>query len=140
MIVDCDRCEVRGTACGDCVIGVLMDVPEIDRPIPFLPVDLPGATDATAGHRPGGAAARSARRADDRVVTGGPAGTPVEFAEPERRALQVLADHGLIPHLQLVEPAASPAGPERTAPEQVARPMLPVPVVPPRTGRHRAAG
>lgn len=24
MIVDCDRCEVRGTACGDCVITVLL--------------------------------------------------------------------------------------------------------------------
>jgi hypothetical protein len=24
MIVDCDRCEVRGDACGDCVITVLL--------------------------------------------------------------------------------------------------------------------
>jgi len=24
MIVDCDRCEVRGQACGDCVITVLL--------------------------------------------------------------------------------------------------------------------
>ena len=24
MIVDCDRCEVRGKACGDCVITVLL--------------------------------------------------------------------------------------------------------------------
>lgn len=27
MIVDCDRCEVRGTACGDCVITVLLGPP-----------------------------------------------------------------------------------------------------------------
>jgi hypothetical protein len=24
MIVDCDRCEVRGNACGDCVVTVLL--------------------------------------------------------------------------------------------------------------------
>lgn len=35
MIVDCDRCEVRGDACGDCVITVLLGAPpggiELDR-------------------------------------------------------------------------------------------------------------
>lgn len=36
MIVDCDRCEVRGDACGDCVITVLLGSPpgevELDGP------------------------------------------------------------------------------------------------------------
>ncbi|MGH3825340.1 MAG: hypothetical protein ACRDRA_21245 [Pseudonocardiaceae bacterium] len=27
MIVDCDRCEVRGTSCQDCVITVLLGAP-----------------------------------------------------------------------------------------------------------------
>ncbi len=27
MIVDCDRCEMRGDACGDCVITVLLGPP-----------------------------------------------------------------------------------------------------------------
>nr|WP_239028871.1 hypothetical protein [Pseudonocardia acidicola] len=27
MIIDCDSCAVRGDACGDCVIGVLLGVP-----------------------------------------------------------------------------------------------------------------
>lgn len=27
MIVDCDHCEVRGDACGDCVITVLLGAP-----------------------------------------------------------------------------------------------------------------
>lgn len=27
MIIDCDTCEVRGNACGDCVIGVLLGAP-----------------------------------------------------------------------------------------------------------------
>ena len=27
MIIECDSCEVRGHACGDCVIGVLLGTP-----------------------------------------------------------------------------------------------------------------
>ncbi|SFB36533.1 hypothetical protein SAMN05216266_10977 [Amycolatopsis marina] len=27
MIVDCDRCQVRGNACSDCVISVLLGAP-----------------------------------------------------------------------------------------------------------------
>jgi hypothetical protein len=37
MIVDCDSCEVRGNACGDCVIGVLLGMPEMraeGEPVP----------------------------------------------------------------------------------------------------------
>lgn len=131
MIVDCDRCEVRDTACGDCVIGVLMNVPEIDRPIPYLPVALPG--EATGPGGAPGVTGRPARWVDRRAAAGGPVDGPVEFAEPERRALQVLADHGLIPQLRLVE---APVRPEPRAD----RPMLPVPVVPPHAARHRDAG
>ena len=70
MIIDCDTCQVRGAACGDCVIGVLMGVPD--------PVAGPG--DA-------------------------PSGAPiVQFDAPERRALAVLADQGLVPRLRLVAP------------------------------------
>lgn len=76
MIIDCDRCEVRNIACGDCVIGTLLRTPEEDRPVPYLPVDM----------------AVPARREE-----------PLELAEPERRALEVLADQGLIPHLRLVQ-------------------------------------
>ena len=31
MIVDCDSCEVRGAACGECVIGVLLGIPEVPK-------------------------------------------------------------------------------------------------------------
>lgn len=35
MIIDCDGCEVRGRACGDCVVSVLLGAPptgvEIDE-------------------------------------------------------------------------------------------------------------
>ena len=27
MLIDCDRCAVRGTACGDCVVTVLLGSP-----------------------------------------------------------------------------------------------------------------
>lgn len=79
MIIDCDRCEVRGTACGECVVGVLLGVPEVrTRPEPS------GA---------GGAGGRTEE----------PPGAPiVQFDAPERRALDVLADQGLVPRLQLV--------------------------------------
>lgn len=57
MIVDCDRCEVRGNACQDCVITLLLGAP------------------------PGG----------------------VELGGAERRALDTLADAGMVPRLQLVD-------------------------------------
>jgi len=27
VLIDCDRCEVRGLACGDCVVTVLLGAP-----------------------------------------------------------------------------------------------------------------
>jgi hypothetical protein len=57
MIVDCDLCEVRGAACHDCVITVLL------------------------GALPGG----------------------VELDGSERRALDTLAEAGMVPQLQLVD-------------------------------------
>ena len=59
MLIDCDTCEVRGDACGDCVVSVLLGAP------------------------PGG----------------------VDIDPEEERALQVLADSGLVPHLRLVPKA-----------------------------------
>jgi hypothetical protein len=78
MIIDCDGCVVRGTACGDCVIGVLLGAP---------------------GSRDGGSG-------EDGLPSGAPI---VQLDAPERRALDVLADQGLVPKLRLV------AGPSRRA-------------------------
>lgn len=33
MIVDCDTCQVRGPACGDCVVTVLLGMPTPQRPV-----------------------------------------------------------------------------------------------------------
>ena len=75
MVIDCERCEVRGLACGDCVIGVLLGVPGVSSAVS----DGPGSPTA----RPSGASA-------------------VHLDAPEQRALAVLADQGLVPRLRLV--------------------------------------
>ncbi|WP_028658859.1 hypothetical protein [Nocardioides insulae] len=59
--IDCDRCDVRGLACHDCVVTVLLGPP------PELTIE-----------------------------------------DEERRALEVLADGGLIPPLRLVEAVDPP--------------------------------
>ena len=79
MVIDCDRCEVRGLACGDCVIGVLLGVPGVPAAAPAEPEHADG--------RPSGASA-------------------VQLDAPERRALAVLADQGLVPRLRLVSTPA----------------------------------
>ncbi|MEC3978362.1 hypothetical protein [Amycolatopsis sp. H20-H5] len=62
MIVDCDRCVVRGLACGDCVVSVLLGAP--------------------------------------------PA---VEWDADERRALDALAEGGMMPRLRMDPGEARPA-------------------------------
>ena len=71
MIIDCDRCAVRGDACQDCVVGVFLGVP--------------GVAD---------------RGGDQAEVPSG--ARTVQLDAPERRALDVLADQGLVPRLRLV--------------------------------------
>ena len=80
MIIDCDTCAVRGDACGDCVVGVLLGTPAVPGRGHGTPAG------SSAGREPAG--------------PGDP--LPVEFGPVERRALEVLADHGLIPRLRLV--------------------------------------
>jgi hypothetical protein len=83
VIIDCDTCTVRDVACHDCVVGVLLGTPAVPAH-----ATAPGPSDAQPG---------------------GP--LPVEFGPVERRALEVLADHGLIPRLRLVPPASdAPSG------------------------------
>ena len=74
MIIDCDSCAARPTACADCVVGVLL-----------------------GGEPPS-------------EVTDGEQQTPpsaltLSLDAPERRALDVLAEQGLVPRLRLVAPA-----------------------------------
>ena len=51
MIIDCDACAVRGPACGDCVVSVLLGGPPVRSDIPPpgdgpVPVELDGAEQA----------------------------------------------------------------------------------------------
>lgn len=73
MVIDCERCVVRGDACGDCVVGVLLGMPGVPR----------RGTDERRTGQPSGAAA-------------------LQLDAPERRALDALADQGLVPRLRLV--------------------------------------
>jgi hypothetical protein len=75
MIIDCDTCEVRGDACGDCVIGVLLGAPGTGGQV--------GPGEPEVGSPPSGA-------------------PTVQLDAPERRALEVLAAQGLVPRLRLV--------------------------------------
>lgn len=92
MIIDCETCAVRDVACHDCVVGVLLGTPTVPA-------------------RPAGAAA-------SREPAGPGDPLPVEFGPVERRALEVLADHGLIPRLRLVPrpEERGPADPSRETP------------------------
>ena len=85
MLIDCDTCAVRDVACHDCVVGVLLGAPAVPS-------------------RSVGAGAAEAP--PDEAQPGGP--LPLEFGPVERRALEVLADHGLIPRLRLVPPSRPP--------------------------------
>ncbi len=82
MLIDCDTCAARDVACHDCVVGVLLGTPSVPT------------RDATGHVAPSDA------------PPGGP--LPLEFGPVEQRALEVLADHGLIPRLRLVPPAPAP--------------------------------
>jgi hypothetical protein len=80
MIIDCERCAVRGDACRDCVVGVFLS--------------LPGSV-AEAGEEP---SCPSGART-------------LQLDAPERRALDVLAEHGLVPKLRLAVAAPQQVSP-----------------------------
>ncbi len=126
MIIDCDTCVVRHQACDDCVVGVLLGLPEV----PARSGDGASASGASGSGASGsggsGAGASGASAVGEGAVgldgVGAPrepaapgAPLPVEFGPVERRALEVLADHGLIPRLRLVTAGPEPAGAERSS-------------------------
>lgn len=84
MIIDCDRCEVRGDACRDCVVGVFLGVPGVVEPV--------GEVAEQDAPLPSGAGV-------------------VQLDAPMCRALNVLAEQGLVPRLRLVATEGSQASP-----------------------------
>jgi hypothetical protein len=81
MLIDCDTCVVRGPACGDCVVTVLLGFPAFGRP---------GAEDG-----PG---------VPEGVEVGGSvtAAEALDLDQAEQAAIAVLAGSGLVPPLRLV--------------------------------------
>lgn len=61
LVIDCDRCQVRGDACSECVVSVLLGAPP-----------------------------------------------SVEWDSAEQRAVNALADAGMVPRLRLVDGEPSP--------------------------------
>ena len=94
--IDCDTCSVRGPACGDCMVSVLLG--------------LPGHRSATPGSRPQRRPAvvrtRPVRVELEGELVGG-APLPPDLDDEERRALSVLADAGLVANLRVVRVAAA---------------------------------
>jgi hypothetical protein len=73
MIIDCGSCAVAGPACDDCVVSVLMGIPEV----PLRSADLPlGSTDLPLGS--------------------------TDLPDDHAAAVAVLAESGLVPPLRLV--------------------------------------
>lgn len=77
MIIDCDTCEVRGKACGDCVVSFLT-----------IPVR-PGATEPAV-------------RAGAAELTVRAALAPVTMDDDQAAAVQALVEGGLVPPLRRV--------------------------------------
>jgi hypothetical protein len=73
MIIDCGSCAVAGPACDDCVVSVLLGIPEV----PLRSADLPlGSTDLPLGS--------------------------TDLPDDHAAAVAVLAESGLVPPLRLV--------------------------------------
>ncbi len=106
MLIDCDACAVRGPACGDCVVSVLLSGP------------------VTSGHHAGHAGHGAHGAPDTHRAPGAPGApgtadavpaTAAELDAAERAAIAVLAGCGLVPPLRLVpvEPVRRPPGAAR---------------------------
>lgn len=100
MIIDCDLCEVRGLACSDCVVSVLLGVPDdgavLDQPeqeaivalaeaglVPPLRLAVPARP--AGGH--GSSAARTTVRRGSKARDGAGATGPNDSETPGARHL-----------------------------------------------------
>jgi hypothetical protein len=117
VLIDCDTCTVRGQGCDDCVVTVLLGAPPgwsgSDPTVVPLTRRVAGESPrrATAGapgaaeHRPPAAGDAPGRHAPGSDVpridsTGRDPWSVVELDDVEQRAVQALADFGLVPPLR----------------------------------------
>jgi hypothetical protein len=99
--IDCDTCPVRGPACGDCVVSVLLGLPGTRSSAP-APSQRPRPTVVRSG--------RPSVELEGVLVGGAP--LPGDLDAEERRALAVLAEAGLVAGLRVL-PAAAPVSARR---------------------------
>ncbi|WP_084351597.1 hypothetical protein [Millisia brevis] len=92
MIVDCGDCVMRNKACADCVVGVLLGVPEV------VSGAEEGAPSAAGSWYPA-----------------------MPLQQDERDAMAALAEGGLVPHLRLVTRTEPDATTECVAPRAKGR-------------------
>ena len=112
MLIDCDTCTVRGAGCDDCVVTVLLGAPPGWRGsdptvVPLTRRSAPeergsavarGDAAETPGDAPGPTpAGRDVARID--IAVDDP-WSVVDLDDVERRAVQALADFGLVPPLR----------------------------------------
>lgn len=88
MLIDCDRCVVRGLACSGCVVSVLLGGPP---------------EDVALAHGGAFAGEDAGDFSGDLAVEYGPT-DPVHVDAVEVAALDALAAAGLVPPLRLVLP------------------------------------
>jgi len=120
VLIDCDTCTVRGQGCDDCVVTVLLGAPPgwrgsdptvvpltRRRPDPVAPAERAAADGAARGasdppQARGDAPGRVAGERDVARVDSAAADpwALVDLDEVERRAVQALADFGLVPPLR----------------------------------------
>lgn len=86
MIVDCDGCAMRNRGCDDCMVSVLLGMPE------------PFAESVDSGHSDESVEVRDC--------------SIINFQQDERDAMVVLAEGGLLPRLRLVSPPVPDSTPD----------------------------
>ncbi len=123
MLIDCDTCTVRGQGCDDCVVTVLLGAPPGWRgsdptvvplsrrgalgpaPVERRPATADGEAPAAHGSRSAAAgdapgAATTGCEVARTETRGADPWSVVELDEVERRAVQALAEFGLVPPLR----------------------------------------
>jgi hypothetical protein len=119
VLIDCDTCTVRGQGCDDCVVTVLLGAPPGWRGTDPTVVPLTRRPAGPPARRAAAAAEVPAATGDCAEAAGGAPGcaTPgrdvrrvdtdardpwsvVDLDDVERRAVQALADFGLVPPLR----------------------------------------
>jgi len=91
MIIDCERCEVRGLACGNCAAAAIVSTASDSAITTAIVSQVPG---------PGPGRPSTARGAAGPGEAAQPGGQPPDLGPAELRALRALANAGLIAPLR----------------------------------------